>query len=907
MKKWKNALLGLAAAVVFSVLYLVGALTALEYRLYDFFLRFRPERELLADVVFLNVDDPAIAYYGIFPWPRSIYGDGLLRLKEFGARAVILDIEFVDSGHQGVDIHYLNFGLERDFVQSLSEIQSAAQELISAIQTGQIPQNDISYFAGSLFSFISEEHLALYGRVRNVARDNDLYFAQAIALSGNVWATLRLTDSLLAEEQAERRSIGEELFSLDVNADDNAAFYEDFIDVVVTLPVIANAARGAGYTNAVVDSDGVRRRVYLVRNIHDHWYPQLAFAPLLDFLGSPDIRLERGRLTLEQAQMPDGIRDVVIPLDNYGRLMLDWPRADYLDKFTHVSFAVFALLDDIEVYLDFFSRALVSTDWMFFAQFEPSLRVVPGLLIEIGELFDAARDARNFALENTCGDSFNEYLQFRNIALELLGDIFAMDVETVLQELTVSLAEEFPDMADLIEDEAEYMLSLFARIYADLTYYIEVAEEHRLIFDDRFVIIGRVDTGTTDFGVNPFHGNYINVGTHGVVLDTILSESFIIPLGAGWSILLIFLFVPLFFFISTGFHPVARAFSGFGAVFFILIAAIVLFRFTGIFLGPIGVIMAMIITVVVREIVLYAVSEKEKRFIRNAFSTYVSSDIVKEIIADPSRLQLGGTKRYMTAVFTDIKGFANISEKLGDPVKLVSLLNKYLSAMSNAVLEEKGTIDKYIGDAIVAFFGAPLDLPDHALRACISAVKMKNIEEEMNREILEQNLSPIPLHTRIGINTGFMVAGNMGTDNKMNYTIMGNAVNLTARLEGINKQYGTSILATEDTIRETGSSLLYRKFDRVRVVGINEAVRICELIDMADTASEQDKKLVATFHEALACFEKREWKKAVEGFNEALVIKPEDTLSKIYIDRLKQFSIALPDDSWDGVYNLTDK
>jgi adenylate cyclase len=152
-----------------------------------------------------------------------------------------------------------------------------------------------------------------------------------------------------------------------------------------------------------------------------------------------------------------------------------------------------------------------------------------------------------------------------------------------------------------------------------------------------------------------------------------------------------------------------------------------------------------------------------------------------------------------------------------------------------------------------------------------------------------------------------MVAGNMGTANKMNYTIMGNTVNLSARLEGVNKQYGTSILASENTVLETGNALLYRKFDRVRVVGINEPVRICELIDLADIASEEDKKFVKIFHEALNYFETRNWKQAIEGFNEALTIRSDDTISAIYLDRLKQFSVSLPDESWDGVYNLTSK
>jgi adenylate cyclase len=182
---------------------------------------------------------------------------------------------------------------------------------------------------------------------------------------------------------------------------------------------------------------------------------------------------------------------------------------------------------------------------------------------------------------------------------------------------------------------------------------------------------------------------------------------------------------------------------------------------------------------------------------------------------------------------------------------------------------------------------------------------MKKAEKKLNKIIMEQKLSPALLFTRIGINTGSMVAGNMGTANKMNYTIMGNAVNLAARLEGVNKQYGTWILASEDTIRETGQRLLSRKLDRVRVVGINEPVRLYELLDLYELADSGEKKLVQVFHEALDLFEKRDWKSAADGFKESLSIKNDDYPSKMYLERCGQSILKPPDDKWDGVDNLT--
>jgi len=907
MKNWKNALIGLAAALLLSVLYLVGALTSLENNLYDFFLRFRADRKRIDNVVFLDVNDEAIAYYGFFPWPRSITADGLLRLKEYGAGAVIFDIEYIDRGPQGVDSLYLEQGLAGDFERSFSEIDSSAQEILSAFGSGRMGRGEILNYANSLSNIIRKEKTELYSKAQNVARDNDIYLAQALALNGNSWSTINLWAYTLNGEQAERRFLAEELFSYPVNAAPNAPQGAGAVDILPALPIFAAAAKGAGYTNVELDEDGVRRRIYLTQNVYDHWYLQLAFAPLIEYLGKPEIFLEKRKLTIKQAKFPNGkAEDIVIPLDYKGRMMLDWPKKDYNDSYTHVSFADFSLLDEIEIEIEKYSRALAAANIMFFADQDSSLTFIPVALGNMAQYLDLSREAKNHAMENNSHGSFDAFLEYRNSAYYLLQEILQEDTASKIQTISGQLGEKHPDLSDEIEDEAEYIVSLLNTLEIDLSHHREITGANKKTFNDKFVIIGRVDTGTTDYGANPFYGKYINVGTHGVVLDTILSKSFIDCLDNIWKIIFMLIFIPLFFMFTDKFAPVFRAALGFGAALFIFIISILMFSLSGFFTGPLGVITAMLIAIIIREIISYANSEKEKQFIRTAFSTYVSGDVVKEIISDPSRLQLGGTKRHMTAIFTDVKGFSTVSEQL-DPEELVSLLNKYLSAMSDVVLAEKGTIDKYEGDAIIAFFGAPLDLPDHALRACVSAIKIKKIEAELNKTIMEQKLSPMPLLTRIGVNTGDMVAGNMGTANKMNYTIMGNAVNLAARLEGVNKQYGTWILASEYTAREAGDALLYRKLDRVRVVGINEPVRLCELIDLADQASEQQKKLVQVFHEALDYFEKRDWTQAEKGFQETLSIAPGDNPSVLYLDRCKGFLDNPPEDKWDGVYNLTSK
>jgi class 3 adenylate cyclase len=274
--------------------------------------------------------------------------------------------------------------------------------------------------------------------------------------------------------------------------------------------------------------------------------------------------------------------------------------------------------------------------------------------------------------------------------------------------------------------------------------------------------------------------------------------------------------------------------------------------------------------------------------LRWAFSTYLSEEVVEEIVSDPTRLQLGGVKRHMTALFTDVMNFTTIAESLS-PEHLVDLLNYYLSSMSDIVLEEKGTIDKYEGDAIMAFFGAPLDIPDHALRACVAAIKMKRLETTVNRHIVDKRISPSPLLTRIGINSGEMVVGNMGTQKKMNYTIISNAVNMASRLEGVNKQYGTWILASETVVKETEEKLLTRRLDRIKVVGIQEAVRIHEILETKADAPAALQEMVFRFNKAMHFFEGRNWQDAEVTFRHALEISPTDGPSRLFINRCRQY------------------
>jgi adenylate cyclase len=896
-----SVLIALGSALVFSLLYLVPLFAAAEAKIYDAFLRFAPRRDRIDKVIFLDVDDRAIAKVGVFPWPRRVMAEGLLWLKEFDAKSAIFDIEYVDRSPTKVDEVYLREGRVHDYNRRFSEIGTTVADILNAVGAGSIPPEQAPSYIDEVTEIITLERDALFRDTLKISGDDDLVLSRAAALFGRAWGTLNLQNKRpLSGEQAERRSRAEQRFSYAVTSTKGVSKGEN-VDVLPPIPLFMEAIRGAGFTNITVDSDGIRRRIFLAQEAGGHWYLQLAFAPLMASWGSPAITILPRRLVVEKP----GEKDFVIPLDGRGAMLLDWPPEAYEDSFTHVSFVQFAVLEEYQDHIEQYLSALNYANAALFPRLSQNTKPLLGY-------FKDALAAKNKALENCSETAFAEYVSLRDRALRLTGEFTAaLAAENYIADesnrILETAAAKDPVLRAAVVDEAAYCQSLVEYMDTELRAFAAAHQDLRDKLGDKICVIGRVDTGTTDIGVTPFHGEYVNVGTHAVVLDTILSASFITPLPVYWSVLLAFLFVPLFIIATEPCGSGLRSALGIAGVLLTLGMPFGLFVFKRYFIGPFGPALAMAAAVILRETAAFVRTEHEKQFIRKAFSTYLAPGVVEEIIANPAKLNLGGEKREMTAVFTDIQGFSTISEKL-DPAQQAFLLNTYLTVMSNIIMDNLGTIDKYEGDAIIAFFGAPVHREEHAALACRSALAMKAAEQELNIKIAAGQLSPSPIFTRIGINSGEMIVGNMGSETKMDYTIMGNAVNIAARLEGVNKQYQTGgILISAYTRSQTGDEFLCRRLDRVRVVGINEPVRLYELLAAEKNAAPEQIKLAAIFDESLNCFENRNWKQALEGFREAWSIKSGDGPAQKYIDRCQDFLGAPPPDSWDGVYNLTEK
>jgi adenylate cyclase len=298
----------------------------------------------------------------------------------------------------------------------------------------------------------------------------------------------------------------------------------------------------------------------------------------------------------------------------------------------------------------------------------------------------------------------------------------------------------------------------------------------------------------------------------------------------------------------------------------------------------------------------YLIAAKDKRWLRQAFSRYVSNSLVEIITSHPEQLRLGGEEVEVTVLFSDLIGFTTISEGLS-PENLILILNEYFSTMTDIILECKGTVDKYIGDAIMAFWGAPLPTVNHALKACQAALAMKKAIHPLQETWRELGL-PL-LEARLGFHTGKAIVGNVGSRDRFNYTVMGDTVNLASRLEGVNKLYGTSILVSESTYQQAATTYLFREIDQVQVKGRLQPVTIYELLGRQEDQTQFP--WLETFAAALRSYRQRQWDLAAQLFREVLLHQPNDPPSLCFQRRLKHFQQQPPPLDWRGIYSLDSK
>jgi adenylate cyclase len=424
-------------------------------------------------------------------------------------------------------------------------------------------------------------------------------------------------------------------------------------------------------------------------------------------------------------------------------------------------------------------------------------------------------------------------------------------------------------------------------------------------FKGKMVLVGATALGIYDIRNTPFSPVYPGVEVHATIIDNILQQNFLIR--PDWIKIFDLLAIILMGVVIGLIIPRLNAVKGILFAICVFVAYALLNRLFfvnyGLWFNVTYPLAALIVLYVSHTIYKYMTEERERKKIKGAFTYYVSSSVVNEMLKHPEKLKLGGERRELTVLFSDIKGFTTIAEGL-TPEELVNLLNEYLTVMTDVVFKYDGTLDKYIGDAIMAVYGAPLDLPDHPFKACQSALEMIKELRRLNEKWIGEGRQAFDI--RIGINTGPMMVGNMGSKQRFDFTAMGDAVNLGSRLEGANKNYKTNIIIGELTYERVKNEFVCMELDSVRVKGKKRPVKIYDLVGHKDLPGIPEE-IVTQFNQAVTVYKERKWDEAIQIFENVAAVNPDLYAAQLYIERCNNFKKSPPPPDWDGVYVMTSK
>lgn len=719
-----------------------------------------------------------------------------------------------------------------------------------------------------------------------------------------------------------------------------------YVDIDPPLPKLIQAARGTGFAMTVPDIDGSIRHYPVVLVYDGRIWPSLALMMFLNYIGAEfkDVEIIPGKeIILPPGKLPDG-RDihVKIPINDEGLMMVNWAGNYWDKKFFHIPHSsiienvnkwsevkiarvvkkIFAdnpemvenigeLLEDPTPFIEKLSDNGVEFDetamdvslWIIMCKEIEDLyifggRPFPGNPPEYWENYleniNSYKNAYNeLRINHKIAGSFAKYPR---LSMEAVADTIDVHPIEKIRQGYIVLKNIFENGGPKPED---YPLYFDIPIVNDDI----ITEED---FKDRVLIYGLTAAGTQDLNPMPYNPRYPMVGLHANVLNNLVTQNFLDRVPFWVNILVLIGFGLLMGLLVPRFKPLR------GAVLllvilggFLVTAQYLLFEGRGLWIDVFGPVLVIATGYTFITVYNFFFEEKEKKMIRGIFSRYVTKSVVDELIKNPDMVKLGGERKVLTVFFSDVAGFTTVSEQL-TPEELVSLLNEYLTAMTEIILKYDGMLDKYEGDAIMAVFGTPILYEDHATRACYVSLEMQEELVKLRKKWKDEGRPE--LYVRIGLNTGAMVAGNMGAASRLDYTVMGDSVNLGSRLEGANKQYNTSIMISEYTYEAAKNDIEVRFLDSLRVKGKKLPVKVYELLGRKDNGiPETIENVKKLYEQGIEKYLSREWDAGLEFLNKALSIKPDDGPSSVYVKRCLAFKEHPPPDDWDGVFTMESK
>ena len=936
-----NLMLPILVVAVCSLL----LITKMDCKINDLFMRALPPLEENREVLLVNIDDNLIDETGVWPLTRNIYADMLITMKELGAEAFISDLSFVDNSPMQVDQDYLNDDLPRYVDQDFEEIDESVEAAITSLADGTTALEE----ADDLLFRIVDENEGIKNRLKtsivSATKNYDIALANALKFFNNSYLTLWMQ---VGYDMSDVDMVYlNDVLALNNAVSDGDTLTPEFYSIQPAIDVLIKSSASTGFVNADPDSDGYLRRLNLVTKFRGRYYGQLVFVPILHHYGDPQVIISNSTITLKDAKISDTeTRDIVIPRAEDGTVIVKFPKKKYQDYNQISAWDIYRIA--------FMEKKLVTNlnamnDHGYFTVWDGDETPV--------DIYDGVEFIREELYNGESEDyTFESYMEY----LDLFYDVTEEYLDGGYQEQLLEMAEGNEILTDDIN-------AYFKACRSFVTEIRKSRVETGAKLKDALCVVGTTASSTTDYGLITYQEKYPNVGVHASMANQLLSREFVDD--APWWFSIIIALIVCYFYVFICFKiktPGRKLLIGLAVLILAVGGILVTFIITKTYFGVAVPMTAMGVTFVVMTSISLISTNKEKKFIQDKFGAYVAPEIVDELVKHPETATVGGDSKHITALFSDVKTFSGFTETVNNVAtkavmehnqdvkdgkfpmeevlsddqiamkgaakgaeKLVAYLNDYLGALSDAIMKEHGTIDKYVGDEIVSFFGAPIDDPNHAWNACVAGIRMLQAEAQYNREheselpINVKTGKPFFLNSRVGINTGDMVVGNMGTSRKLNYTVMGNNVNLASRLEGTNKAYKSWIMCSESTWKEATATkhddeLIGRRFDCVQVVNVVQPVPIYNILGLRSELPPEQIEAAEIFNKGIEWYLKgseapdqgkdpEDLKKAYQFFKQALECYPKDESSEVFMQRCMFFvQNGLPP-RWDGVYTMTSK
>ncbi|MCP4711538.1 MAG: adenylate/guanylate cyclase domain-containing protein [Planctomycetes bacterium] len=852
-------LIGLAVTVLIAIIGQVSWPGSAELKLLDTRQKYFSEATFSPDIVHLDIDDDSIEKIGDWPWPRRNLAHLVHLCHEAGARQIVLDIIMPDESrpqlHQDGTTDFRAFEPQPVLVGQPPVVRVdndvlLAEALLEA-QNVTIPYHAEILLPSSTPSIGDRDNRFHYPEVRQILLEEPTpSFAEVFS---RIWPDRNITDRDPEYMHLYRSYLYclsqkylERFYAGSAPANHTKAWAR-LGRLTLPIPQLAETVTNSGYATAFVDpEDGVARRIPLVAIYEDRLHKQLSFAVACKVLG-----IEDGQLDFSDPRkivVNDPEIELEIPLDENQNMLIAWP-GPWQENPNHLP------------------------------------------VVFVGQIWLNEQDLQQNQNQLNAINTLSYQLSTVPEDISMFDEQTQQQIQNMRDQLAM-----FGEPEDLIRANENLEKQI-----------IEAKTQLKEKLDGKIVLVGSTTTGAFDFVVSPMSTRTPGVAVHGNILGTILQRQFLKRLPTVVDFCLVLLLGSLMTLITVYLSPFKSILSGVGLIVLTLFSNFVLaFQYGHIWLGIVTPLVAILFSFIAVTFYSQITEGRARRRITARFKQYTSPAVVDQIVASASHVHFEGETRQISCYFSDIAGFTTISEHLG-PQKTVHALNIYLDRMTEALDRYDATVNKFLGDGIFAFFGAPISQPDHARRACQAALSAQEELDKLVQQQRDEDPDFPPLKMRIGISTGEVVVGDCGSHRKFDYTAIGDTVNLGARLESANKAFGSRIMICQNTFDHCTDIFQTRRLGSVRVVGKKQGVGIYELLSPNQLADEKFMSYKELFEKGLDHFQLSQFEKATEFFDQCLKQNHGDKAAKLYLNTAHRFTADAPPEDFSGCIELTEK